>query len=146
LPGLDSYVGIYAATLQQSPSQATTEPTLPAAAQGFVDRLYDLVRNDGLTPAERAMNFALAQLYQMDLVPGGPRQLTTALNSGLSPLSIHAEPSPMCRPGSQCWDVKLTFFTPQQTTWSPKTTYRLSVEVGDVKPMLLGPPRSWTWY
>ena len=57
--------------------------------------------------------------------------------------SIEVEHSPVCRPGSDCWDVKLHFFFPARQVQTVRKVYRFTVDVSDVVPVTVGPVRSW---
>jgi hypothetical protein len=52
--------------------------------------------------------------------------------------------SPICRPESDCWDVKLTFFDPAKLLERARKVYRFTVDVSDVTPVTAGPVRSWS--
>jgi hypothetical protein len=57
--------------------------------------------------------------------------------------TIETERSPICRPDSDCWDVKLTFFDPERVFQRARKTHRFTVDVSDVVPVTVGPVRSW---
>jgi PatG C-terminal len=57
--------------------------------------------------------------------------------------SIEVEHSPVCRPDSDCWDVKLHFFFPARQVQTVRKVYRFTVDVSDVVPVTVGPVRSW---
>ena len=59
--------------------------------------------------------------------------------------SIGVERSPICRPGSDCWDVKLTFFDPTKREGQRQAS-RLTIDVSEVVPVMVGTVRSWTEY
>jgi hypothetical protein len=52
--------------------------------------------------------------------------------------------SPICRPESDCWDVKLTFFDPSRMLDRARKVYRFTVDVSDVTPVTVGSVRSWS--
>jgi hypothetical protein len=58
--------------------------------------------------------------------------------------TIDVDPSPLCPPGSDCWDVKLTFFFPERPTNTARRVYRFTVDVADIVPATIGPMRSWS--
>ncbi len=104
--------------------------------KNILDRIYYEIRNLGLTSQERALNHAATDAFQIletlnDLDPG------TELDS------IEVEKSPMCRPGSDCWDVKLVFFYTENINKSNKV-YRFTIDVSDVIPVTVGDIRSWS--
>jgi hypothetical protein len=51
--------------------------------------------------------------------------------------------SPVCRPDSDCYDVELAFFNPNNTRVANRI-YRFTVDVSDVIPVTIGAVRSWT--
>ena len=57
--------------------------------------------------------------------------------------TIEVEPSPICRPDSDCWDVKLTFFNPEMMFEKARKVYRFCCDVSDTVPCMVGPVRSW---
>jgi hypothetical protein len=57
--------------------------------------------------------------------------------------SITVEKSPFCRMDSDCWDVKLIFFDPENSNRAQKV-YRFTIDVSDVLPVTLGAVRSWS--
>jgi hypothetical protein len=57
--------------------------------------------------------------------------------------SINVTPSPICRPGSDCWDVELYFFYPERQVQTVRKVYRFTVDVSDVVPVTIGTTRSW---
>ncbi|WP_394325532.1 cyanobactin maturation protease PatG family protein [Methanosarcina barkeri] len=54
--------------------------------------------------------------------------------------------SPICRPDSDCWDVKLTFFDPLHREEVARMVYRFTIDVSDVVPVSIGDLRSWSIY
>jgi len=55
---------------------------------------------------------------------------------------IAVEKSPFCRLDSDCWDVKLAFFDPEndQRAWR---VVRYTIDVSDVMPVTIGDPKAW---
>ncbi|NER95556.1 MAG: hypothetical protein F6J86_17225 [Symploca sp. SIO1B1] len=56
---------------------------------------------------------------------------------------MEVEKSPLCRPESDCWDVKLTFFDPSHRTQRARKVYRFTVDVSDVVSVTIGRVHSW---
>ena len=112
---------------------------LREALRGFLDRIYYDLRNLGVTSADRALNFAATNAIQA----------ATAFRSALLKKppymldNITVERSPFCRIDSDCWDVVIKFFDPDNLTRS-KLNYRFTVDVSDIMPVTLGPVRSWS--
>ena len=58
--------------------------------------------------------------------------------------TIEVEPSPVGQPGTDCWDVKLTFFDPSRVFERARKVYRFTINVVDVCPVMVGKVRSWS--
>jgi cyanobactin maturation PatA/PatG family protease len=106
----------------------------------FLDRLYYELANLGVAPQDRAVNYAATNIYQVASV------YQEALEQNLRLDNIALERSPVCRPGSDCWDVKLTLFDPSQRFERAREVYRLTVDVSEVIPVTVGKLRHWSVY
>ena len=53
------------------------------------------------------------------------------------------EKSHFCRLDSDCWDVKLKFFDPENSRRAKKL-FRFTIDVSDIIPVTLGEVRSWS--
>ncbi len=106
----------------------------------FLDRVYFEIRNLGVTSQERALNYAATNAFQVDHV------FESAIGASMKLDSIDVERSPICRPGSDCWDVKLTFFNPAKRYDVARHVYRFTVDVSDVIPVTVGRVRHWDVY
>ncbi len=113
------------------------EPTLRQALHSFLNRVYDDLRNEGRTSRDRALNFAATNAFQ------AASTLAEAVASGLELDRIEADKSPFCRTGSDCWDVKLIFFDPDNGHRARKV-YRFTIDVADRLPVTLDEVRSWS--
>jgi cyanobactin maturation PatA/PatG family protease len=107
------------------------------AVANFLQRIYNELRNLGITSQERAMNYAAAN------VANAKNIFEAALEKNLTLHSIEVIPGPICRPGSDCWDVKMIFFDPENILRA-KNVYSFTVDVSDVCPVMVGQVRSWT--
>jgi cyanobactin maturation PatA/PatG family protease len=105
--------------------------------RSFLDRIYFELRNLGILPQERAMNFAGTNAFNIE------RVYEAAMKDEMELDSIAVERSPICRPDSDCWDVKLFFFFPDRQVQTVRKVYRFTVDVSDVVPVTVGPVRSW---
>lgn len=108
--------------------------------QNFLERIYYEIRNLGITPQERAMNYAATNAFQLDFI------YQEAVSSGLKLDIIDVERSPICRPGSDCWDVRLVFFDPLKRMERARHIYRFTIDVSDVIPVTVGKVRQWDVY
>jgi cyanobactin maturation PatA/PatG family protease len=96
----------------------------------LMSRLFYELRNLGVAPQERAIN-AMATY--------GITGIRTALEEQRREIeSVMVEKTPVCRPGSDCWDVVITAFDPTQVLTTAKTVLRQTVDVSDVVPVRLG--------
>jgi cyanobactin maturation PatA/PatG family protease len=111
-----------------------------AGIHNFLERVYYELRNLGLTPQERAVNYAATNAFQVNQV------FAAAVREELALANIAVERSPICRPGSDCWDVKLTFFAPRNRLERAKQVFRMAVDVSSVVPATVGSVRSWAEY
>lgn len=103
----------------------------------YLERIYYEFRNLGVTPQERALNFSATNAYQIAEV----MSTGTAADVGLDTITV--EKSPICRPDSDCYDVKLQFFNLQDSRRAGKV-FRFTVDVSDVIPVTIGKVRSWS--
>jgi cyanobactin maturation PatA/PatG family protease len=106
----------------------------------FLNRIYHQMRNLGVSPSERALNYAATNAFQVSGV------FATALKENLELDSINASKSPICRPGSDCYDVVLTFFNPKERLTQARKEFRFTIDVSDIVPVTVGEVRSWSTY
>jgi cyanobactin maturation PatA/PatG family protease len=105
--------------------------------QEYLERIYYEFRNLGTTPQERALNFSATNAFQIaDVMSTG-----TAADIGLDTITV--EKSPICRPDSDCYDVKVKFFNLQDSRRAGKI-FRFTVDVSEVIPVSIGRVRSWS--
>lgn len=103
----------------------------------FLQRVYHGVRNLGIMPQERAINFAATNAFEVGEI------YQAALNDHMELDAINVVRSPVCRPESDCWDVELYFFYPERQVQTVRRVYRFTVDVSDVVPVTVGTTRSW---
>jgi len=141
-----SIKALLAAVLGKPPAASAKEEQRSAYEQkeagvrSFFERVYDEMRNLGLTPQDRALNYAATNAFQVQQVYQMAIQEQTQLDT------IEVERSPVCRPGADCWDVKLTFFNPARRFEQARKVYRFTVDVTDVVPVTVGAIRQWHIY
>ncbi len=104
----------------------------------FLERVYYEISNLGLAPQERAVNYAATNAYQVATV------YRDAIKQDLKLDKIGVERSSVCRPGSDCWDVKLSFFDPARRHEKAKEIFRFTIDVSDVVPVTVGKVRRWS--
>jgi cyanobactin maturation PatA/PatG family protease len=103
----------------------------------FLNRVYYDLRNLGKTSQERALNFGVTNAFQ------AMQAFTDPLVRGMQLDEITVEKSPFCRMDSDCWDVKLRFFDPENNRRA-KRIVRYTIDVSDLIPVTMGEPRTWT--
>ena len=102
----------------------------------FLNRVYYDLLNLGQIARDRALNFAATNAFQ------AVQTFSEAVAIGMELHSIEVEKSPFCRYGSECWDVKLKFFDPENGLRA-KRVFRFTIDVSDRTPVTLGEVRSW---
>lgn len=119
--------------------------------RNFIDKVYYLLRNLGQSSPDRALNFAATNAFQAasgilraifpektGLVVGVPG------STGIFTLdSIEVSKSPFCRLDSDCWDVRITFFDPENDRRA-RIVLQFTIDVYDEMPVSLGPTRFFT--
>lgn len=110
---------------------------LRGRVEDFLSRVYHDFRTLGMEPRERALNYAATNALQARTV------LSQALQEGRVLQTITVEKSPISRPNSDCYDVKLRFFDPENMLRA-KRVFRYTIDVSDVIPVNVGPVRSWS--
>jgi hypothetical protein len=98
-----------------------TSSRFSTETRNLIERIAGELRNQGRSAKDRAMNFAATEILE--------HVVEENVAAGRTLDAIGAVPTPICRPGSDCWDVQLTF---------SKVTYVLTVDVSDVVPVPVG--------
>lgn len=112
----------------------------------FLDKVYFECRNLGVAPADRALNFAATNAFQFasgiaqGLLSG--EIVPSASNSLYSLDSIRVSRSPYCRVDSDCWDVLITWFDPENERRA-KSIYQFTIDVSDELPVSLAPAHQY---
>lgn len=113
------------------------EIALRRALSSFLNRVYYDLHNLGQTSKDRALNFSVTNAFQ------AASSFSQAIATGMELDTIEVEKSPFCRVNSDCWDVKLRFFDPENGLRARKV-YLFTVDVVDRIPVTLGQIRSWS--
>lgn len=108
-----------------------------AGVRNFLDRVYHGLRNLGLSPQDRAINFTATNAFSFEKI------YEAALKEKMELESVNVVRSPICRPSSDCWDVEVYFFYPERLVQTVRRVYRFTVDVSDTVPVTVGPTRSW---
>ncbi|WP_353734871.1 MULTISPECIES: PatA/PatG family cyanobactin maturation protease [unclassified Okeania] len=106
------------------------EEAIRKSLRSFLQRVYYDLRNLGQADRDRAINFAATNAFQ------STASISKAVAVGMELHSIEVEKSPFCPYNSNCWDVKLKFFNPDNTRRAKKV-YRFTIDVSDLMPVTL---------
>lgn len=120
-----------------SKGEKETHDGVSGGVRNFLERVYHELRNLGMTAQERAINYAATNAFAANEI------FESALKEKMELDAIEVVRSPICRPDSDCWDVKLTFFDPERAFQRARRTDRFTVDVSDVVPVTVGPVRRW---
>ncbi|MDJ0841342.1 MAG: hypothetical protein QNK37_32830 [Acidobacteriota bacterium] len=123
----------------KEPDEAEEEPDADKEkldkVKNFFDRIFPSIRNHGLKPEDRALNFGVTQAFNL----GGLLSNDGANKFGLD--NIQVNPSPISRKGSQCFDVRITLFEGEDRT--KKQILRMTIDVNQIYPALVSDPISF---
>ncbi len=130
---------LIAAATQAAAGQngARADADLSDSLREFLTRVYYDLRNLGATSRDRALNFAATNAFQ------AAHTFAAAVAAGLALDTIDVAKSPFCRTDSDCWDVKLRFFDPENSRRARKV-FRFTIDVSDILPVTLGVVRTWS--
>ncbi|MGK7939737.1 MAG: PatA/PatG family cyanobactin maturation protease [Crocosphaera sp.] len=103
----------------------------------FLNRVYYDLHNVGQTSRDRALNFSVTNTFQ------AAATFADAIASGRQLDTIEVEKSPYCRLNSDCWDVLLTFFDPEDGKRS-RQVFRFTIDVADNMPVTVGGIKRWS--
>lgn len=117
--------------------EAAEEEQMRRTLSSFLNRIYYDLRNLGQTSQDRALNFAATNAFQ------AAQTFSEAIGAGMELDSINVSKSPFCRMDSDCWDVQLKFFDPENSRRAKKI-FRFTIDVSDLIPVTLGEVRSWS--
>lgn len=110
---------------------------LEEIATNFVNRIYYELQNSGTTSQDRALNYAVTNIYNVT------KEINHELARGYVIKSVSARKSPVCRPDSDCQDAFITFFNPKRRLESASKVFRFTIDVSRVVPAVIGEPRTW---
>jgi cyanobactin maturation PatA/PatG family protease len=133
---INNLVNAAFAQVQVAEGEANEE-AMRRTLDSFLNRIYYDLRNLGTTSQDRALNFAVTNAFQ------AAATFSEAVAEGMELDSITVEKSPFCRLDSDCWDVKLKFFDPENSRRAKKI-FRFTIDVSDLIPVTLGEVKSWS--
>jgi len=131
------------------PDDATGRPNkeqVKESIKNFLYRIYYEYRNLGMTSQERALNFSATKMVNLvqaflynleETEEGSPEKV---LKRALDQITV--KKSPVCRPGSDCQDVELSFFDPENAQRACLVA-TFTVDVSEVLPVEIGGVRTW---
>jgi cyanobactin maturation PatA/PatG family protease len=121
----------------QTEATEAQEDTIRRTLDSFLSCIHYDLRNLGKTSQDRALNFASTNAFQ------AASTFAQAVATGMELDGITVEKSPFCRLDSDCWDVKLKFFDPENSRRAKKL-FRFTIDVSDIILVTLGDVRSWS--
>jgi cyanobactin maturation PatA/PatG family protease len=110
--------------------------SLHHALTDFLNRVYFELHNLGQMSRDRAMNFAATNIFQ------AASAFAKALDEGRVLEAVAVEKSPVCRMHSDCWELYLTFYDPDDDRRAT-SVFHFTVDVSDVMPVTVGTVKSW---
>ncbi|MFF0476589.1 S8 family serine peptidase [Streptomyces sp. NPDC004284] len=122
--------------------------------KAFLNKVYYQFRNLGQSSADRALNFAgtngflfASTVKEGLLAPGVTHRARRADGTFEQPRldaldTIRVSKGPHCRPGSDCQDVFVSFFDPENDQRA-KYVYQFTIDVSDELPVSLAPVRQF---
>lgn len=135
----DSYVKALTDAAKKANAGASAD-RIRREVSRFLGKIYFSIRNRGMTPEERALNSAATNAFNFSQV------IVEAGEEGMTLRDIAVERSPLNRPGSEYFDVLLTFFDPQNKTERAPLRARFTIDVSDTVPVMIGDPVVWNEY
>jgi cyanobactin maturation PatA/PatG family protease len=122
----------------KSSDNKSIDKGLLAKVVDFTNRIVYDFRNGGIEPKDRAINFAVTESLKIEAV------FEKALKESLELSTVTVDKSPISRPDTVSYDVKLTFFHPQKRMEVANKVFKFSIDVSDVIPMLIGEIKVWS--
>jgi cyanobactin maturation PatA/PatG family protease len=125
--------------------EGVNETDLRLTIRMLLDKVYFQFRNLGQTSPDRALNYAGTNAFQLaadisagllsaKVVPGAGDGVPTLYTID----TITVTKSPYCRIDSDCWDVQITFFNPENNR-NARNVYLYTIDVSKEMPVSLAP-------
>ena len=129
------------AAVQQDVPKVDTD-YVRKTTRNFLDKVYYQLRNLGQSSPDRAINYAATNAFIFTegiangilsgtLMPVSPEQRNLYTLD-----TITASKSAYCRVDSDCWDIQLTFYDPENVLRS-RAVYQSTIDVSDLMPVQL---------
>ena len=126
-----------AAVLEAEGVEEAEETAVRQGLTAFLNRVYHDLHNVGQMSRDRALNFAATNIFQ------AASTFAEAIAHGRRLDTIEVEKSPYCRLNSDCWDIKLIFFDPENSHRA-RQVFRFTIDVADSVPVTIGKIKSWS--
>jgi hypothetical protein len=168
-------LGVVRQSLEDGVVDPAEQETIISHIQNFQRRAYRELRNTGRSAHDRAMNFAVTMAFhlsQQQALDFARKRLefNREAETGLMQIAtyrqmraveeqivarvdleldkVEVSQSPICRSnsGTNCWDVKLILFDPDQGHTQAKTVYQFIVDVSDIVPVIIGEMAEWSTF
>jgi len=110
--------------------------------EDFLNRVYDQVRNLGITSQERALNYAVTDALFLRSIFNDTRSNPKYHGYELDTFGVTK--SPICRPDFDCWDVQIIFYDPNNLQRA-RRGFRFTVDVSDVMPVMIGQRKEYSF-
>jgi hypothetical protein len=127
----------------------TGDDMVEQTVRSFLDKVYYQFRNLGQSSSDRALNYAATNVFVF------AQEISNGILSGQrvprqadepEPMymldTIEVSRSPVCRMDSDCWDVRVTFFDPENDRRA-RSVLLFAIDVSDVLPVSLAPTRQY---
>jgi hypothetical protein len=113
----------------------------PEVIEQILMRMYEETRNFGIAPEERAVNYVATNVFEIleaaKILPGLDKKQKWELDV------IQASESAISRTGSECYDVEIAFYNPDNLVQARRVTV-VTVDVSDVVPVTIGKARHFS--
>jgi cyanobactin maturation PatA/PatG family protease len=111
------------------------------ATTDFLNRMYDQLRNLGITSQQRALNYAVtdALVLQKIIIDARADRF-----KGYELDTCIATKSPICRADFDCWDVNIIWYDPNNLQRA-RRGFRFTVDVSDVMPVIIGQRKEYSF-
>jgi cyanobactin maturation PatA/PatG family protease len=116
---------------------ASEDEMIKREVKRFLGKIHFSIRNRGMLAEERALNSAATDAFNFSSV------VVEAGSEGLALRDVAVERSPLSRPGSEYFDVLLTFFDPANRQGRAPLRSRFTIDVSDTVPVRVGEPVTW---
>ncbi|MET9894444.1 S8 family serine peptidase [Streptomyces sp. NPDC006465] len=125
-----------------APGELLSDDDMRRTLRAFLDKIYYQFRNLGQSSADRALNYAGTNgfLFGSQLKDGilSGKTVAGSSNNPWALDTITVSKSPYCRPGSDCQDVVVSFFDPDNDRRA-RRSYQFTFDVSDELPVSLAP-------